>query len=362
MSFKPTRREWVKMSAMAAAAVAFAGGGHDAVGQNGAGLIKLSGNENPYGPSPKARKALADALTGANRYVPPETLAQLESMIAEREGVKPESVVAATGSGEILCMAAVAFGKKEIVAPTPTFPTLMRYAELLGATVRNVPLTAAFEHDLAAMRRAVSENTSIVFTCNPNNPTGGLTPNSELRSFITETSKRVPVFSAEAYPEYTDDFPRNSMIDLVRAGENVIVSRTFSKIYGMAGLRVGYGIAKPELAARLRRYRMTWLNNTSIAAAIAAYADQAFVAESKKRNEELRGWFLKELDTMGVRYAPTVSNFAWVNIGTGVQNYTDRMREKGFLMGRADNGWTRVTIGTADEMRKYVAALKQIRS
>ena len=359
---KTTRREWVKMSAMAAAAAAFAGGGHEAAAQNGAGLIKLSGNENPYGPSPRARKALADVLTGANRYAPQEALARLESDIAEREGVKPESVVVATGSGEILCMAAVAFGKKEIVAPTPTFPTLMRYAELLGATVRNVPLTPAFEHDLTAMRRAVSENTSIVFTCNPNNPTGGLTPNDELRSFIRETSKRVPVFSDEAYLEYTNDFPRNSMIDLVRAGENVIVSRTFSKIYGMAGLRVGYGIAKPELAARLRRYRMTWLNSISTQVAIAAYEDQSFVAESKRKNDEVRGWFLKEMDSMGLKYAPTVANFAWLNVGTGAQNYTERMRERGFLMGRADNGWTRVTIGTAEEMRKYVAALKQIRS
>ena len=348
------------MSAMAAAAVAFAGGGHEAAAQNGAGLIKLSGNENPYGPSPKARKALADALAEANRYAPPEALAKLEGDIAEREGVKPECVVAATGSGEILCMAAVALGKREIVAPTPTFPTLMRYAELLGAAVRSVPLTAAFEHDLPAMRRAVSADTSIVFTCNPNNPTGGLTPNDELRRFISETSKRVPVFSDEAYLEYTDDFPRNSMVDLVRAGEDVIVSRTFSKIYGMAGLRVGYGIAKPELAAKLRRYRMTWLNNPSIRAAIAAYADREFVAESKKRNDEVRAWLLKELDAMGLRFAPTVSNFVYVNVG--IDGYTDRMREKGFLMGRVDNGWTRVTVGTADEMRKYVAALKQIRS
>ena len=131
MSFRPTRREWVKMSAMAAAAVAFAGGGHEAAGQNGAGLIKLSGNENPYGPPPRARKALADALAGANRYAAPEDVSKLESDIAQREGVKPECVVTATGSGEVLCMAAVAFGKKEIVAPTPTFPTLMRYAELL---------------------------------------------------------------------------------------------------------------------------------------------------------------------------------------------------------------------------------------
>ena len=362
MSFKPTRREWVKMSAMAAAAVAFAGGGHETAAQNGTGMIKLSGNENPYGPSPRARKALADALAGANRYAPQEALAKLETDIAEREGVKPESVVAATGSGEILCMAAVAFGKREIVAPTPTFPTLMRYAELLGATVRNVPLTPAYEHDPAAMRRAVSDNTSTVYVCNPNNPTGGVTPTDALRDFVRETSKKVPVFADEAYLEYTDEFPRNSMIDLVRAGENVIVSRTFSKIYGMAGLRVGYGIAKPELAAQLRRHRMTWLNNPSIAAAIAAYADQAFVAESKKRNDEVRAAFLKEMDSMGLKYAPTVANFAWVNVGTGLQNYEDRMREKGFLMGRADNGWTRVTIGTADEMRKYVAALKQIRT
>ena len=362
MSIK--RREWLKISALSAGALAF--GSFDltptARAQTNPGkLIKLSGNENPYGFSPKARAALLDALADGNRYANPEAVARLEQQIAAREGLRAENVVLGTGSGEVLCMAAVAFGQKEIVAPEPTFPSLMRYAENLGAKVKGVPLNEKWEHDFGAMTKLVGENTSLVYVCNPNNPTASLSPAETLRAFCRETSKRALVFADEAYLEYTDDFPRNSMVDLVRAGENVIVSRTFSKIYGMAGLRVGYGLARADVAQKLKKFRMTWFNNLSIGAALAAYEDRDFINESRRKNAEVRRAFASEIDKLGLKYAPSDANFVWLDVGAGTDDLGDRLRGRGILVGNPRGGWQRVTIGTADEMQKFVAALKDLK-
>lgn len=310
MSSAYSWRDWLKTSVLTGAALALvphAAGAQTA--DRASRPIKLSGNENPYGFSPRAKQAAIDSIADGNRYADPDAVRKLEAMIAAREGVKPENVVLATGSGEILCMAALAFGKNEIVAPTPTFPTLMTYAEKLGAAVKAVPLNAKFEHDLDALGRGVTGKTSIVYACNPNNPTASITPNDALRAFCNETAKKLPVFVDEAYLEYTHDFPRNSMIDLVQKGGNVIISRTFSKIYGMAGLRVGYGLAPADLVRKLRNFRMTSLNHISIRAALAAYEDQDFIADSKKRNAQVRREFLGVLDGMKLRYAPTDANF-----------------------------------------------------
>ncbi|NJM53637.1 MAG: aminotransferase class I/II-fold pyridoxal phosphate-dependent enzyme [Blastocatellia bacterium] len=153
--------------------------------------IKLTSNENPYGFSPKAKQALIDSLDDGNRYANPDLVAKLEQEIAKREGLKPENVVLGTGSGEVLCMAAVAFGQKEIVAPDPTFPSLMRYAENFGAKIKAVRLNEKFEHDFDSMAKQISENTSLVYVCNPNNPTAGISPNDVLRSFCSETGKKL---------------------------------------------------------------------------------------------------------------------------------------------------------------------------
>lgn len=324
-------------------------------------IIKLSGNENPYGFSPKAKQVLMDSVADGNRYANPDLVGKLEQEIAKREGLKPENVVLGTGSGEILCMAAIAFGQKEIVAPDPTFPSLMRYAENFGAKINNIPLNEKFEHDFNAMAKAVTSDTSLVYVCNPNNPTASLSPINDLRSFCSETATKVPIFADEAYLEYTDDFPKNSLVDLVQKGENIIVSRTFSKIYGMAGLRIGYGLARTDIAQKLKRLRMTWLNNPSIQAAIVAYNDLDFVTESKRKNAEVRSNFQAELDKMGFKYAPSVANFLWVNVGAGMNDLGDKMRQHNILLGNPRDGWGRISIGTSDEMKVFLKAFKEIR-
>src|SRR4028118_2272586 len=267
------RREMLKIGAFAGASAFLnlgTGSSIIAAQSQSQSIIRLSSNENPYGPSPKARQAVIESVSLGNRYSQTEA-AQLEKLIAERENVAPESVVLGTGSGEVLAMAAVAYGlnQGEIVTASPTFFGLLQYAERIGARINRVLLDADHVHDLDAMSRRVSGATKLVYVCNPNNPTGTIVSTEKLKQFCEVVSKQAPILVDEAYLEYVDDFPASSMIDFVRKGANVIVLRTFSKIYGLAGMRVGYGLAKPEIAARLRQFRLTWLTPVSLGAARA---------------------------------------------------------------------------------------------
>ena len=327
--------------------------------------IKLSGNENPYGPSPKARQAIVEAASSGNRYAGGEA-AQLEKMIAEREGVPPESIVLGTGSGEVLAMAAVAYGlgQGEIIAADNTFLWLLLYAERIGARVNRVPLDAEHKHDLDAMNRRVSSATKLVYVCNPNNPTGTIVPAAKLKQFCEQVSKRTTVLVDEAYLEYLDDFPASSMIDFVRKGENVIVLRTFSKIYGLAGMRVGYGIAKPEIAARLRQFRMTWLNPVSLRAAIASLQDADFVRESRRLNSEAQAYTRSELDRMNLKYVPSPANSIWLNVGAGNRDLPARLAKFNVQIRGGNNlplesDWARISIGAIEEMKIFTTALRQ---
>jgi histidinol-phosphate aminotransferase len=330
-------------------------------------IIRLWGNENPYGPSPKARQAIIDAALAGNRYASSE-INTIEKMIAEREGVAPESVILGTGSGEVLAMAAMAFGldKGEIVTPDPTFFWLMRYAEFIGAKINRVPLDQNRAHDLKAMRERVGSNTKLVYVCNPNNPTATIVPSHQLRQFCEDVSKQTPVLVDEAYLEYLNDFPASSMIDLVRKGQNVMVLRTFSKIYGLAGLRLGYGLAKPEIANRLKQFRMTWLNPVSLRAGIASLEDTDFVRESRRKNAETRRFVLAEMDKLKLAYAPNPQgNFFWLNVGANRREAPVALAKSNIYVAGLnprplDSDSMRVTIGTMEEMQAFVRAMQAI--
>ena len=199
--------------------------------------VRLTSNENPYGFSPKAKQAILDYVELGNQYANGEKVTKLEKMIADREGLKSENVILGSGSGEVLCMAGVAYGWQdgEIITPDLTFPMIFRYAENFGAKIQEVPLNEKYKHDLEAMEKRVSGKTSLVYVCNPNNLRGTILPQKSVRDFCEEVSNKTTVFVDEAYLEYTDDYPGNSMVELVKQDKDVIVSRTFSKIYGMAG-------------------------------------------------------------------------------------------------------------------------------
>jgi histidinol-phosphate aminotransferase len=359
------RREWIKTGAVAAGAAAVARPAAGAAPRAGAqpGVAFLAANENPYGPPAGALRAAQEAARSGNRYARPAAVSALKQAIARREGLTPEHVVLGAGSSEVLCAAAIAFcaGGGELVAPDPTFMVLPRYAERLGATVRMVGLTGRFEHDLDAMDAGVSRATRLVYLCNPNNPTGSVTATDRLRAFCDAVSRRAPVFVDEAYLEYLDDPAAASMAGFVREGRDVVVSRTFSKIFGLAGLRVGYALARPELAARLEQFRTSPPGPLGVAAALACAGDDAFVAASRRRNAEARAYAESAIAGLGLEVAPSRANFLWVRVGPANRGLPAALAARGVAITwdaaplRGD--WARVSVGTMDEMRRFAVAL-----
>lgn len=327
---------------------------------------RLNNNENPYGPSERARRAMTEAFSEGCRY-PGGQNKKLEELIAKKEGIPGDHVILGAGSGEILRMAAMAYGPLggELLTAHPTFEGLESAAHTIGAFVHRVPLNKNFEHDLDAMDRRTTQSVRLVFVCNPNNPTGTIVPADRLRAFCKEVSRRSIVLVDEAYHDYVDAPEYSSMIDLARDGHNVIVSRTFSKIHSMAGLRVGYGFARPDIVARLRQYRST-INILGMAAATASYQDPEFQSFSRKKNVEARTFVYKLLDEMGYRYIPTHANFVFFNLGKDAQSQAFRevMEKKhGILVGRVFEPykeWSRVSLGSMDEMRLFATALREV--
>jgi histidinol-phosphate aminotransferase len=326
--------------------------------------VRLWGNENPHGPSQSARRAMMEAIAAGNRYSMPADYAELERLIARREGLTPEHVLLASGSGEILAMAGVAYGldRGEILSADPTFAGLMRYAEKVGASVTRVPLNERFEHDLEGMHRRLNKNVRLVYVCNPNNPTGTIVAGARLRDFCEAGSRTCAVMVDEAYRDYADAPEFGTMVDLVRKGLNVLVVRTFSKIHALAGMRVGYALARPETVARLREFRMGIINQVGLKGAIASYQDEAFLRFSRAKNLEARAIFYRAMDAMGRRYVPTQGNFVWLRAGADNRDLPLRLAERGvFITGNQaplNGDWARVTLGTPEEMRLFAEAYK----
>jgi histidinol-phosphate aminotransferase len=328
-----------------------------------AGPVRLIANENPYGASDKALAAVRDALAEAWQY-PVGREATLRRLIAAREGVAPEQVLIGDGSGEILRVAALAYARTGggVVAARPTFDFLPSYARLLGAQVTDVPLDGALRHDLPALAAAVTASTALVYVCNPNNPTGTLVPGRELRPFVSELSRRAPVLVDEAYLDLWDDAAEHTCIDRVRAGEAVIVTRTFSKLHGLAGLRIGYAVAPAEIIQRLQPLRMSLLNTAGIAAATASYQDLEFQALSRRRVAQSLAITREALADVGWQTTDTRGNFVFFDTGRPVGEFSAAMRAQGFLVGRPFapyETWCRVSMGTVPQMERFAAALRQ---
>ncbi|HWA35570.1 MAG TPA: histidinol-phosphate transaminase, partial [Cyclobacteriaceae bacterium] len=208
---------------------------------------RLLANENPWGPSKKAISAIADAASKGNRYVYNSAVEIMETL-AKKEGVSPNQVLVAAGSTDILEKTAFALCMKggNVISADPSYLSLVKTAQAIGATWKNIPLRADYAHDLDAMANAIDENTKLIYICNPNNPTGTMTPAAEIKAFIKKVNSRVPIFIDEAYMELLDDPDAETAVGMIHEGYDVIIARTFSKIHGMAGLRVGYMVAKPE--------------------------------------------------------------------------------------------------------------------
>jgi histidinol-phosphate aminotransferase len=328
-------------------------------------LVDLSSNENPYGPSPEALEAMTRSQAVAGRYPDDAETLALEA-IARHHGVAPERVVLGCGSGEILrlCDAAFLAAGKAVVAAEPTFEAVLFYAKATRAEAVKVPLTADHRHDLAAMAAACDARTGLVYVCNPNNPTGTIVSAVEMQAFLERVPPTAVVLVDEAYHHFVESPAYSSVVDWIPSRPNVIVARTFSKIYGMAGMRLGYAVATEENAKALRAHA-SWSNANAavLAAAVASLEDPALVARQKGRLNGTRQRLVEALRRDGRRIIPSETNFVMIHVGRDVQPVVDGFRERGIKVGRrfaAMPDWLRVTIGTPEETEAFLAALREI--
>jgi histidinol-phosphate aminotransferase len=328
------------------------------------GPIRLSSNENPYGMAPSAKAAINSAWAEHNKYGAASPR-ELEAVFAKAVGVPKESVLVTAGSSEVLSVAALAYGLHggEILSPWPTFEGLPRYAERIGATMHLVPLDANHAHDLTAMDQRLVQAITLVFVCNPNNPTGTLTDAARLRSFVESAARRTTVLVDEAYHDFVDDPSYRSMTDLVLKGENVIISRTASKIHGLAGLRTGFAIARPDIIERMRTLATSAPGVFGARGAIASIGDASYQDMCKQRNREGRSIMTTALAALGRKHTASHTNFVFFHAGMPAAAVQQRMLAKGFLIGRAFppyNDWARISIGTPEEMRQVAQLLPEV--
>jgi histidinol-phosphate aminotransferase len=330
------------------------------------GIAKLNANENPYGPSEAALAAMAAASAQGAYYVG-DSVARLKQMIAERNGVDPSWVSLSSGSSGVLTYLAVAASKRgRILAPDLYWDTTVMKAVAQGAEYVQLPKTPDLSIDLDAMTAALDDKVALVQITNPNNPTGLVLPAEALRAFCRKASAQALVLVDEAYNELTDDPERNSMIDLVREGRNIAIARTFSKIYGLAGMRVGYLIAPPAITEEVNRFGLGdyAMNQAGVAAAIASYADEQFVAYSKAKIVEGREMVLAAVKQMGLGALPSGTNFVFVDLGgLDAEQFRAAMEARGILVRgiyRDYTSWSRVSMGRIEDLERYVGALPAV--
>lgn len=331
----------------------------------GARDIRLDSNENPYGPPESAVRAMADSAAAAARYPDPHESPLIEDL-ARHHGVAPENILLGCGSGEILKMADMAFlgPGRNVVAAEPTFEAVLRFAGLARAEAMKVPLTAEFRHDLKAMAAACGKETGLVYVCNPNNPTGTIVAGSALAAFLAAVPRQTVVLVDEAYHHFVDDPAYESAAGWTGRYSNLVVVRTFSKIYGLAGMRLGYAIAAPERIEAMRPHAVWSNGNVAVLeAARACLADQAQVARTRRAMNDTRGWLCAELEKDGRTIIPSQTNFVMIDLGTDVQPVRDALAARGIHVGRRFPSmarWLRVSIGTRDETAAFLAALREV--
>jgi histidinol-phosphate aminotransferase len=329
------------------------------------GAAFLMRNENPYGPSPRARQAIIDNAANGCWYADSGEEA-LVAAIARHHGLKPENILIGHGSSEVLNCATMAFGKGadgrgHILASDLTFNPPLSYAAGKGTPVTRVPLKADLSQDLDRLAASVTPDTSAVHICNPNNPTGRLIPAAELRALAAALPPQTVLILDEAYNELTPDPAANSLVDRVRAGDNIIIARTFSKIYGLAGLRIGYAIARPDLIAKMKPWSMSVGNSVSgLAAALASYEDEPFLAFSRAKIVEGRQMITDAATKAGLETLPSATNFVYVKVPDA--DRLQKAMEARNIHIRSSYGpkwaeWSRVSCGKLEDVARYAEAL-----
>jgi len=327
--------------------------------------IHLNFNENPYGPSPKALGALDSCGPVAARY-PHATYLQLTDALAKNYNVSRENIALGCGSTEILRCVDMAFlgSGKNVVVAQPTFEAVLEYARITQATPVRIPLTADHRHDLPKMAAACTSKTGVVYVCNPNNPTGTIVTREELASFVPAVPRSTLILVDEAYFDFADDPHYGSVAEWTQKYPNLVIARTFSKIYGMAGMRLGYAVGAKETIARISEQALQDNGNAAVlAAGLASLGDTDHVLSCRDKINGTRKWLCAELAKDGRSYIPSQTNFVMIDMHTDVQPIIDQFAARNILVGRrfpSMNNFLRITIGTQPEIETFVAALREI--
>jgi len=395
MANQLNRRNWIKSSALMAGGIAFFSNSASGLMAKSTGKSAISGlkksftipeqeimalappnvgalkarllaNENPFGPSAKAKKAIEAAMDSSYQY-PFMYYGQLVDKIAAFEGVNKENILLDAGSSPLLLAAAIHFSKNNasIITADPSYDDLPKKAAEVGGKIVHVPLTADYKIDLDAMEKSIDGSTSLMYVCNPNNPTATVLDSAKLKSFCERVSKKVPVFVDEAYIDYLPNPQAVTMIDAVKKGQNVIVARTFSKLYGFAGLRIGYIVAQPEMLKTLSKYSQGSMSvsATTLQAAIASYQDREFLDDALAKTKASKQFLYDTLKKEGYDYIPSSTNFVMFQLKMDGQKFVSEMmkRSVGIRFWKFnDKDWCRVSIGRMDEMQAFADAFKQL--
>jgi len=326
-------------------------------------VVRLSSNENPYGPSPAALKAMTAGFGLAWKY-PDEKQDELVEALAKLNQVAKENILTGAGSGEILKVAVAAFTgpEEKLVVGDPTFEACVGHTKASRAEAIKVKLNATYGHDLTKMGDV--PGVGLHYVCNPNNPTASITPKAELSAFLAKVPRETMILVDEAYHHFVETPDYESVIPLVKDHPNLIVARTFSKVYGMAGLRCGYCVAQPD-KIELMRAEQAWdsVNIMAIVAALASLSDNGQVENGRKNNSEVRKFVCGELDKMKYTYIPSQANFMMIDMRREVKPLIAAFKDKKVQVGRLFPplpNHLRVTIGTKPQMERFLAAFKEV--
>ena len=334
------------------------------------GQVRLVFNENPYGPSPKALAEVRKILP-LSAYYPDSPYDypirdDLFDVIAGNHGLDHENVFVSSGSNEGLQAALMAYGQRgKVMTPSLTYDAHLGYAEALGVSVMRVPLRSDLQVDLDAMEAQLDDSVAVVYLANPNNPTGLPIDAERLRAFCRSVGPKALVIIDEAYNELTDEPEKDTMVDLVREGHNVLVTRTFSKIFGMAGLRVGYGMARPDIIKKTSKHIMAWPNGVGLTAAYHSYIDSDFIRFSREKVLQGRAMVEKTCAQMGLTPVPSQTNFVFVDVGRDAMPVRRAMAKEGVLINAGYDGYPqhlRVSMGRLEDLKTFDRVFKRVMS
>ncbi|MEX0289070.1 MAG: histidinol-phosphate transaminase [Flavobacteriaceae bacterium] len=371
------RRTWLKQASLLSAGLSFPALSYASLNRsetlnspNSKEVVRLLFNENPYGPSQAVLNRIDEVKNRSHRYANFYEYGYLElkKLIASKEGVKPENIALGHGSIQPLIWIAILFGGqgKKFVVPDPAFDVVGTYGKKIGTTVKSVLVKADMKTNLPAMEQAVDDNTDLVVVVNPNNPTSTSVSSTELEAFCNKVQQKCAVCIDEAYIHYLgEDWQKKSMARLITGNSNIIITRTFSKIYGMAGQRMGFVMGNKELIEKIENLFMMGFpgnmpNIIGVASAMAALEDEAFLNSSRQKNNAMKQYIYGELEALGLEYVESDTNFFYFDTGD-YSKFKTRMNENNILITGgwpSKKSWGRVTLGTERDMDIFLKVLK----